>query len=169
MKQIVASVSLLPATGLDSVCSFNILVYTKDNVDVPADWQESTAHMIPDSQQLKFRQIHTSVHQVDTCVTYRSASCLWSSSQIELHCPFQIHRLGKIHSSSKISRYSFPVSNFFMFPDVFVRECLTAILAGFTTVPNNGNLWLFSCFLCINFAWDHISYSLCNRQLCSSF
>ncbi|OQV15345.1 putative Mitotic spindle assembly checkpoint protein MAD2A [Hypsibius exemplaris] len=72
LKQIVASVSLLPATSLDSVCSFNILVYTKDNLDVPADWQESSAQTIPNAQQLRFRQVHTSVHSVESSVTYRA-------------------------------------------------------------------------------------------------
>lgn len=72
LKQIIASVSILPATPLDTVNSFNILVYTTDNTDVPADWQESNAHIIPNAQQLRFRKIDTSRHQVDTCVTYRS-------------------------------------------------------------------------------------------------
>ncbi|XP_055343388.1 mitotic spindle assembly checkpoint protein MAD2A-like isoform X2 [Paramacrobiotus metropolitanus] len=72
LKQIVASVSILPATPLDAMNTFNILVYTKDNLDVPADWQESNPHFIRNAQQLHFRKIHTSVHEVDTCVTYRS-------------------------------------------------------------------------------------------------
>ena len=72
LKQIIASVSLLPATGFDSVCSFNILVYTKDNMEVPADWQESHANAIPNAQQLRFRKIDTNIHQVDTCVTYKA-------------------------------------------------------------------------------------------------
>lgn len=75
LKQIVASVSLLPATGLEAVYSFNILVYTKDSMDVPVDWQESNAHIIPNAQQLRFRKIDTNIHKVETCVTYKTGEC----------------------------------------------------------------------------------------------
>ena len=52
--------------------SFNILVYTGKDTEVPTQWQEDDAHMITGTtEQVKLRGFSTSVHKVDALVAYR--------------------------------------------------------------------------------------------------
>lgn len=52
--------------------SFNILVYTGQDTEVPAAWQDSNPHLIAGTaEQVKLRSFSTSVHKVDALVAYR--------------------------------------------------------------------------------------------------
>jgi mitotic spindle assembly checkpoint protein MAD2 len=52
--------------------SFNILVYTGMETEVPVQWQDSDAHLISgNAEQVKLRSFSTSVHKVDSLVAYR--------------------------------------------------------------------------------------------------
>ncbi|CAL1286588.1 unnamed protein product [Larinioides sclopetarius] len=70
IRQITASVSFLPL--LDNACSFDVLLYTNKDVDVPDEWAESTAHIIPEYEEVKLSNFSTSVHKVDTAVQYKT-------------------------------------------------------------------------------------------------
>lgn len=70
MRQITASVSFLPL--LSDPCTFNILVYTNKDADVPSTWVDSDPKMIDHhAQQLKLRSFSTAMHHVDGLVAYR--------------------------------------------------------------------------------------------------
>ncbi len=51
MRQITSSVSYLPL--LEDRCSFDLLVYTDKQAEVPLTWENSDARMIANSQQVK--------------------------------------------------------------------------------------------------------------------
>lgn len=51
--------------------SFDVLLYTNKDVDVPDEWAESTAHLIPECEEVKLSNFSTTVHKVDTAVQYR--------------------------------------------------------------------------------------------------
>lgn len=70
IRQITASVTFLPV--IEEKCSFNILVYTGTDTQVPIQWQDSNAHLISgNAEQVKLRSFSTSVHKVDSLVAYR--------------------------------------------------------------------------------------------------
>ncbi|KAG7356151.1 HORMA domain containing protein [Nitzschia inconspicua] len=69
IRQITASVTFLPL--LNEPCSFDLLVYTKKEAAVPAKWEDSDPCYIMNSQEVKLRSFTTSVHKVDSMVTYR--------------------------------------------------------------------------------------------------
>ena len=69
-----ASTAALQADGCASPLagSFNILVYTGTDTQVPTQWQDSNAHLISgNAEQVKLRSFSTSVHKVDSLVAYR--------------------------------------------------------------------------------------------------
>jgi mitotic spindle assembly checkpoint protein MAD2 len=59
IRQITASVTFLPL--LNEPCSFDLLVYTKKDVSVPAKWEDSDPCYIMNSQEVKLRSFTTSV------------------------------------------------------------------------------------------------------------
>jgi len=69
IRQITASVTFLPL--LDEPCSFDLLVYTNNDAIVPQKWQDSDPCYIMNSQDVKLRSFTTSVHKVDSMVTYK--------------------------------------------------------------------------------------------------
>lgn len=89
MRQITSSVSYLPL--LEERCSFDLLVYTDKQAEVPITWENSDARMIANSQQVKvkravnactrivysqmfalqLRGFDTNIHRVDASVAYR--------------------------------------------------------------------------------------------------
>ncbi|KAI8088691.1 mitotic spindle checkpoint protein [Halteromyces radiatus] len=70
MRQIVASVSFLPT--LDDDCTFNVLVYASEDVEVPITWTDSDANLIPGGgEHIRLRSFSTAVHKVDAVVAYR--------------------------------------------------------------------------------------------------
>lgn len=61
-----------PNVGFGNTGTFNILVYTGTDTEVPTAWQEDDAHMISGTaEQVKLRTFSTSVHKVDALVAYR--------------------------------------------------------------------------------------------------
>lgn len=70
LKQIASSVAYLPL--LDCLCSFDILIYTKDNVTLPAEWAEAEPANIKNAQSVKMRSFSTNLHKMETVVTYKN-------------------------------------------------------------------------------------------------
>lgn len=71
IRQITASVTFLPL--LNEPCSFDLLVYTNKEAVVPKLWEDSDPKYIMNSQEVKLRSFTTSVHKVDSMVTYKEA------------------------------------------------------------------------------------------------
>ncbi|KAG1765724.1 DNA-binding protein [Suillus placidus] len=72
LKQIVSTVTFLPI--IDAPTVFNILAYTHDSADVPADeWVDTDPLAIEasKSQQVKLRSFSTDVHRIEAMVAYR--------------------------------------------------------------------------------------------------
>lgn len=69
MRQISATVSYLPL--LDCICSFDILIHTVKDCELPEKWNETSAVTIQNSQTVKLRSFSTGLHQVDTVVNYK--------------------------------------------------------------------------------------------------
>ncbi|EDO33364.1 predicted protein [Nematostella vectensis] len=70
MRQISATVTFLPL--LDGPCSFDLLIYTDKDQNVPEMWEESGPRIINDSEEVRLRSFTTTVHKVDTMVSYKS-------------------------------------------------------------------------------------------------
>lgn len=71
IRQITASVTFLPL--LQEPCTFDLLVYTDNNVNVPEKWADSDPCYILNSAEVKLRSFTTSVHKVDSMVAYKEA------------------------------------------------------------------------------------------------
>jgi len=71
IRQITASVTFLPL--LNEPCSFDLLVYTNKDAAVPQKWEDSDPRYIMNSQEVKLRSFTTSVHKVESMVTYKEA------------------------------------------------------------------------------------------------
>ncbi|XP_050390615.1 mitotic spindle assembly checkpoint protein MAD2A [Patella vulgata] len=69
IRQITASVTFLPL--LETACSFDILVYTDKDLDVPESWGESGPHFVVNSDEVRLRSFTTTIHKVDAMVTYK--------------------------------------------------------------------------------------------------
>ncbi|KAL0266488.1 UNVERIFIED_CONTAM: hypothetical protein PYX00_009009 [Menopon gallinae] len=70
MLQICSTVSFLPL--LDCLCSFDILVYTFKDCEIPDEWNESEPCYIANCQQVKFKLFSTSLHRMDTAVKFKA-------------------------------------------------------------------------------------------------
>lgn len=70
LKQIASAVAYLPL--LDCLCSFDILIYTKDNVELPSEWAEAEPANIKNAQSVKMRSFSTNIHKMETAVTYKN-------------------------------------------------------------------------------------------------
>lgn len=71
IRQITASVTFLPL--LNEPCSFDLLVYTNKEANVPKLWEDSDPKYIMNSQEVKLRSFTTSVHKIESMVTYKEA------------------------------------------------------------------------------------------------
>ena len=71
IRQITASVTFPPL--LNEPCSFDLLVYTNKTAVVPQKWEDSDPRYIMNSQEVKLRSFTTSVHKVESMVTYKEA------------------------------------------------------------------------------------------------
>eukprot|EP00878_Enallax_costatus_P042504 GHUV01049886.1.p1 GENE.GHUV01049886.1~~GHUV01049886.1.p1 ORF type:complete len:185 (+),score=44.77 GHUV01049886.1:345-899(+) len=70
IRQILGSVSFLPL--LEDPCTFDLLVYTDKDSDVPVDWEESDPRFITGEQEeLTMRSVSTKVHTVEAGVAYK--------------------------------------------------------------------------------------------------
>jgi len=70
IRQITASVSFLPL--LDCICSFDILIYSHKDLEVPMEWGESDACLIKNSEEVKLRSFSTNIHRVEAAVSYKA-------------------------------------------------------------------------------------------------
>jgi mitotic spindle assembly checkpoint protein MAD2 len=70
LRQVTASITFLPL--LDEPCSFDILIYTKRDVETPITWEESGPRTIPNASNVQLRSFSTSVHNVEACVSFAS-------------------------------------------------------------------------------------------------
>ena len=70
IRQITASVSFLPL--LDCICSFDILIYSHKDLEVPLEWGESDACLIQNSEEVKLRSFSTNIHRVEAAVSYKA-------------------------------------------------------------------------------------------------
>lgn len=70
IKQITSSVTYLPL--LDCLCSFDIQVYTKDDIELPKEWAEGEPANIKNAQSVRMRSFSTNIHKMETVVTYRN-------------------------------------------------------------------------------------------------
>ena len=70
LKQIASSVAYLPL--LDCLCSFDIQIYTKDNVELPKEWADAEPANIKNAQCVKMRSFSTNIHKLNTMVTYKN-------------------------------------------------------------------------------------------------
>lgn len=70
LKQIASSVAYLPL--LDCLCSFDLQIYTKTDVDLPGQWSEAKAAHVKNAQTVKMRSFSTNLHKMDTVVTYKN-------------------------------------------------------------------------------------------------
>ncbi|WAQ96673.1 MD2L1-like protein [Mya arenaria] len=69
IRQITASVTFLPL--IEEPCSFDLLVYTDKDLDVPESWGESGPQFVADSEEVRLRSFTTTIHKVDTMVAYK--------------------------------------------------------------------------------------------------
>jgi mitotic spindle assembly checkpoint protein MAD2 len=56
------------------VGTFDLLVYTDSETEVPLEWEESDPKYIANATDVKLRSMTTKVHKVDTCVSYHNAN-----------------------------------------------------------------------------------------------
>ncbi|XP_043273618.1 mitotic spindle assembly checkpoint protein MAD2A [Venturia canescens] len=70
IRQITGTVSFLPL--LDCICSFDILTYTVPDCGIPSQWDETQPVFIANSQEVKLRSFSTSIHKMDTIVSYKN-------------------------------------------------------------------------------------------------
>jgi len=70
IRQITGTVSFLPL--LDCLCSFDILTYTVPDCGIPKEWDETQPVFIANSQEVQLRSFSTSIHKMDTIVSYKN-------------------------------------------------------------------------------------------------
>ncbi|XP_050596391.1 mitotic spindle assembly checkpoint protein MAD2A [Bombus affinis] len=70
IRQITGTVSFLPL--LDCLCSFDILTYTVPDCGIPNQWDETQPVFIANSQEVQLRSFSTSIHKMDTIVSYKN-------------------------------------------------------------------------------------------------
>ena len=68
IRQITASVTCLPL--LEERCTFDMLLYARNDVQIPERWELSDAKVIPNQTQIHLRSFSTNIHTVDASVAY---------------------------------------------------------------------------------------------------
>lgn len=69
MRQIASTVSYLPL--IDCICSFDILIHTLKDCQVPEQWSETANITIQNAQAVSLRSFSTGLHKMDTVVNYK--------------------------------------------------------------------------------------------------
>lgn len=69
MRQISATVSYLPL--LDCICTFDVMIHTLQNCELPTGWDETAGIFIQNAQAVQLRSFSTGLHKVDTVVNYK--------------------------------------------------------------------------------------------------
>lgn len=82
--------------------AFDLLAYTNRDQEIPETWEESQARIIANSQEVRLRSFSTSVHKVDTMVSYKGED--WCK-QDDIACPAhnsctKVHVWKGIHTHS---------------------------------------------------------------------
>ncbi|BFF98087.1 mitotic spindle assembly checkpoint protein MAD2A [Drosophila madeirensis] len=72
MRQISATVSYLPL--LDCICTFDVMIHTLENTELPAKWDETGAIVIQNAQAVQLRSFSTGLHKVETVVNYKMST-----------------------------------------------------------------------------------------------
>lgn len=54
--------------------SFDLLVYTDKDLEVPDSWGESGPQFVADSEEVRLRSFTTTIHKVDTMVAYKKTA-----------------------------------------------------------------------------------------------
>lgn len=70
LKQIASSIAYLPL--IDARCGIDLLMYTKEDVNIPDKWEETTGADIKNAQTVGFRSFSTNIHRMKTSVVYKS-------------------------------------------------------------------------------------------------
>ncbi|TKR59299.1 hypothetical protein L596_028991 [Steinernema carpocapsae] len=70
IRQITASVTFLPL--LEKACSFDVLIYTFKDTDIPQHWNESDACLVKGGEEVQLRSFNTGVHDVKAKVSYKT-------------------------------------------------------------------------------------------------
>ncbi|XP_066156017.1 mitotic spindle assembly checkpoint protein MAD2A [Euwallacea fornicatus] len=71
LKQIASSIAYLPL--LDCLCSFDVQIYTTNDVQLPNAWAVAEPASIKNAQSVKMRTFSTNIHKMETVVTYKSS------------------------------------------------------------------------------------------------
>ncbi|XP_049743010.1 mitotic spindle assembly checkpoint protein MAD2A-like [Elephas maximus indicus] len=61
IRQITATVTFLPLLGVS--CSFDLLIYTDEDLVVPEKWEESGPQFIISSEEVRLRSFTTTIHK----------------------------------------------------------------------------------------------------------
>ena len=51
--------------------SFDLLIYCDEEVDTPAGWDETTAKIVIDAEDVRLKSFTTSIHSVTPTVSYK--------------------------------------------------------------------------------------------------
>lgn len=69
MRQISATISYLPL--LDCICSFDILVHTLNECEIPENFNETAEVQIQNAQAVELKSFSTGLHKMQTIVNYK--------------------------------------------------------------------------------------------------
>lgn len=69
LRQIAATISYLPL--LESICTFDVLIHTVKNCEIPEKWNETDEVQIQNAQSVQLKSFSTGLQKVDTIVNYR--------------------------------------------------------------------------------------------------
>ncbi len=72
IRQITSSSTFLPL--YDFPVSFDLLIHSKPELDLPQEWEESDPKYIAQSAEVKLRSFTTKVHRVEAMVSYADSS-----------------------------------------------------------------------------------------------
>lgn len=69
MRQIAATISYLPL--IEYICTFDVLIHTLKQTDVPEKWNETGDVQIQNAQTVQLKSFSTGLHKLDTIVNYK--------------------------------------------------------------------------------------------------
>lgn len=69
LRQIAATISYLPL--MEKICTFDVLIHTVKNCDVPDKWNETEEVRIQNAQTVQLKSFSTGLQKVDTIVNYK--------------------------------------------------------------------------------------------------
>ncbi|XP_055616336.1 mitotic spindle assembly checkpoint protein MAD2A [Toxorhynchites rutilus septentrionalis] len=69
MRQIAATISYLPL--IEQICTFDVLIHTLKNSEVPEQWNETAEVRIQNAQTVQLKSFSTGLHKMSTIVNYK--------------------------------------------------------------------------------------------------